>query len=249
MRVALTVIDASGAENNPSIFNLVTLNWHIQVAEWHNGGLIGNKNCRFIVYIQEWQTMLGGADFMAASMIFGISQRRAFRKLVGNSRHRLYRMAYSWTHNPHLADDLVQQTMVKALSKQRQLRDPAAAEAWLFRILSNCLKDYHRAKREVLTDDELVIVDSHTPEHDTEEQQLVRKVRQAVQKLPLAQCQVITLVDLEGFTYASVSEILEIPVGTVMSRLCRGRRALREFLTDMRPQTDTGRMTNLKRVK
>ena len=186
---------------------------------------------------------------MAVSMMFGISQRRAFRKLVGNSRDRLYRMAYAWTHNPHLADDLVQQTMVKALSKQRQLKDPGAAEAWLFRIMSNCLKDYHRAKREVLVDDELVIVDNNTPEHETEERQLVRTVRRAVQKLPLAQSQVITLVDLEGFTYASVSEILEIPVGTVMSRLCRGRRALREFLMDVRPQQDERRTTNLTRVK
>lgn len=186
---------------------------------------------------------------MAVSMIFGISQRRAFRKLVGNSRDRLYRMAYAWTHNPDLADDLVQQTMFKALSNQRQLKDLGAAEAWLFRIMSNCLKDYYRAKREVLTDDELVIVDGRTPEHETEEQQLVRNVRQAVRKLPLPQCQVITLVDLEGFTYASVSEILEIPVGTVMSRLCRGRRALREFLTDVRPQQDEGRTTRLTRVK
>lgn len=186
---------------------------------------------------------------MAMSMLFGINQRRAFRKLVGNSRDRLYRMAYAWTHNPHLADDLVQQAMCKALSNQRQLRDPGAAEAWLFRIMSNCLKDYHRAKREVLTDDELVIVDNWTPEKETEEQQLVRKVRQAVRKLPLAQCQVITLIDLEGFTYASVSEILEIPVGTVMSRLCRGRRALREFLTDIRPQQGEGRQPKLKRVK
>jgi RNA polymerase sigma-70 factor (ECF subfamily) len=158
-------------------------------------------------------------------------------------------MAYAWTHNSHLADDLVQQTLCKALGNQKQLRDPGAAEAWLFRILSNCLKDYHRAKREVLTDEELVIVNNRTPEHETEEQQLVRTVRSAVAKLPLAQCQVITLIDLEGFTYASVSEILEIPVGTVMSRLCRGRRALREFLTDIRPQQEEHRTLNLKRVK
>ncbi len=186
---------------------------------------------------------------MAIGSMFGISQRRAFRKLVGNSRGRLYRMAYAWTHNTHLADDIVQQTLCKALNNQRQLRDPGAAEAWLFRIMSNCLKDYHRAKREVLTDDELVIVDNKTPEYETEEQQLVDTVRQAVRNLPLPQCQVITLVDLEGFTYARVSEILEIPVGTVMSRLCRGRRALREFLTDIRPQTDERRKTNLTRVK
>ena len=186
---------------------------------------------------------------MARSVIFGINQRRAFRKLLGNSRDRLYRMAYAWTHNPHLADDLVQQTLCKALSNQKQLKDPGAAEAWLFRILSNCLKDYYRTKREVLSAEELVIVDDRTPERESEEQQLVRKVRRAVQKLPLPQRQVITLVDLEGFTYASVAEVLEIPVGTVMSRLCRGRRSLREFLTDVRPQPASVRTAKLMGIK
>src|SRR5210317_1065029 len=186
---------------------------------------------------------------MTGSSFFGISQRRALRKLVGNSRDRLYRMAYAWTHNPHLADDLVQQTVLKALSNHRQLRDMSAAEAWLFRILSNCLKDHYRAKREVLSPDELVIRDDRTPEKETDQLQLVATVRRAVQSLPLAQCQVITLVDLEGFTYASVAEILEIPVGTVMSRLCRGRRALRELLTGVRPQLEERRTATLTRVK
>jgi len=186
---------------------------------------------------------------MVGSMIPGINQRRAFRKLLSNSRDRLYRMAYAWTHNPHLADDLVQQTLCKALSNRKQLRDPGAAEAWLFRILSNCLKDHYRAKHEVLSAEELVIVDSRTPQHETEEQQLVRKVRQAISKLPLPQCQVITLVDLEGFTYATVADVLEIPVGTVMSRLCRGRRSLREFLTDIRPQPELVRPAKLMEVK
>ena len=186
---------------------------------------------------------------MAGNSFFGISQRRALRKLVGNSRDRLYRMAYAWTHNPHLADDLVQQTVSKALSNQRQLRDMSAAEAWLFRILSNCLKDHYRAKREVLSPDELVIRDDRTPEKETDQLQLIDTVRRAVQSLPLAQCQVITLVDLEGFTYASVAEILEIPVGTVMSRLCRGRRALRELLTGVRPQLEERRTATLTRVK
>ena len=186
---------------------------------------------------------------MAAKVFPGISQRRAFKKLVGNSRDRLYRMAYAWTHNPHLADDLVQQTLCKALNNHRQLKDMGAAQAWLFRILANCLKDYYRAKREVLSAEELVIVDNRTPEHESEEQQLVQKVRRAVRKLPLAQCQVITLVDLEGFTYTTVAETLEIPVGTVMSRLCRGRRALREFLMDVKPQVQMDRAVTLKRVK
>ncbi len=186
---------------------------------------------------------------MAISSIFGISQRRTLRNLLGNSRERLYRMAFAWTHNPHLADDLVQQTMLKALSNQRQLKDMAAAEAWLFRILSNCLKDHYRAKRDVVSPDDVVLSNDTTPEHEAEEKHLVDTVRQAVNSLPLAQRQVVTLVDLEGFAYASVAEILEIPVGTVMSRLCRGRRALRELLTEIRPRSVPQRKNNLTRVK
>lgn len=186
---------------------------------------------------------------MAGNTIFGFSQRRAFKKLVGNSRERLYRMAYAWTHDPHLADDLVQQTICKALNNHRQLRDMSAVDGWLFRILANCLTDYRRARREVQLGDDLVSVDNRTPETQTQEQQLVDRVRLAVSRLPLAQCQVITLVDLEGFAYASVAETLDIPVGTVMSRLCRGRRALRESLLDARSQLPTDHVANITTIR
>lgn len=186
---------------------------------------------------------------MPKSILLGISQRRALRKLVENSRERLYRMAYAWTHDPHLADDLVQQALYKALNNHKQLKDLGAAEAWLFRILSNCMKDHYRAKRDTVSSDEVVIADEVTPEKKTAKQQLVDKVRQAVSNLPVAQRQVVTLVDLEGFTYASVAEILDIPVGTVMSRLCRGRRALRDPLVDIGTAAKPGRSAILKRVK
>lgn len=189
---------------------------------------------------------------MVGDTIFGFRQRRAFRKMLGNSRKRLYRMAYSWTHDPYLADDMVQQTLAKALNSQRQLRDIEAADAWLFRILANCLKDHYRAKREVLLGDDQVRVEYVTPETQTQEQQLVESVRSAVSKLPLAQCQVITLVDLEGFTYARVAETLEIPVGTVMSRLCRGRAALRETLLDAKsqlPNEQAGTITRIRQLR
>jgi len=168
---------------------------------------------------------------------------------LGNSRDRLYRMAYAWTHDPQLADDLVQQSMCKAISNQKQLKDIGAVDAWLFRILSNCLKDYYRARREVLSSEELVVIDTRTPEQEAAELQLVNKVRKAVRKLPTTQCQVVTLVDLEGFTYATVAEIMEIPVGTVMSRLCRGRRALRESLINIRPEQQDKKSVSLQRIK
>lgn len=186
---------------------------------------------------------------MATKKLFGISQRRAFKRLLTNNRERLYRMAYAWTGSPHLADDLVQQTLLKALRSQKQLRDFAAAEGWLFRILANCLTDYRRAKREFQSADDLEIIDKVTPEHQFNDEQLVRRVRRAVQKLPINHRQVITLVDLEEFSYASVAQILDIPVGTVMSRLCRGRRALREFLLEMRPQESSRPATHIQRIK
>ncbi len=186
---------------------------------------------------------------MAYKKLFGISQRRAFRRLVSNNRNRLYRMAYAWTSDPHLADDLVQQTLLKALSNQKQLRDFAAAEGWMFRILANCLTDYRRAKREFLSADNLEIINKVTPEHEFGEEQLILKVRRAVHKLPINHRQVVTLVDLEEFSYASVAQILDIPVGTVMSRLCRGRRALRKHLLEIKPQEALRPATNIKRIK
>jgi RNA polymerase sigma-70 factor (ECF subfamily) len=186
---------------------------------------------------------------MAYKNLLKISQRRAFRRLVANNRQRLYRMAFAWTGDTHLADDLVQQTLLKALCNQKQLRDIAAAEGWLFRIMANCLTDYRRAKREFSSGDNLELVDRETPENSARGEQLVQKVRQAVQRLPVSHRQVVTLVDLEEFSYASVAEILDIPVGTVMSRLCRGRRALREELLEARLHETATPPANIKRIK
>jgi RNA polymerase sigma-70 factor (ECF subfamily) len=185
----------------------------------------------------------------AMGLLDSINQKRLFRTILTNSRDRLYRMAYSWTHDPVLADDLVQQACYQALRKQRHLRDVDAVDAWLFRILANCLADHHRARREVLSGDELLMVERWTPEHATQEDQIARRVRRAVGDLPLAQRQAVTLVDLEGFSYAMVAQILDIPVGTVMSRLSRGRRALRGRLLEVAASTDRDVPAKVRRIK
>jgi len=182
-------------------------------------------------------------------LLESINQKRLFRTILATSRERLYRMAYSWTHDPVLADDLVQQTCYQALRKQRHLRDMGAADAWLFRILANCLADHHRARREVLGGDEFVMVERWTPEHAAQEDQVAQRVRKAVGALPLAHRQVVTLVDLEGFSYASVAQILDIPVGTVMSRLSRGRRSLRDLLLDVNVREEISRPSKVSRIK
>ena len=164
-----------------------------------------------------------------------------FRRNLARNRKRLYRIAYSWTRNPALADDLVQDTMIKALRHQGQLREAEAQDAWLFTILANSYRDHFRRQRDMEDIDDLDLPDDSTPESEHANNQLRRKVRAAIGRLPEGQRQVITLVDLEGFSYVEVAQILSIPSGTVMSRLCRGRQALRELLLPEFGHPETGK--------
>ena len=157
-------------------------------------------------------------------------KNRALHAALEESRGRLYRIAYSWCHNAALADDLVQETLVKALKYSDQLRDPNTIKAWLYKILTNCWRDQFRRSRETVDIDDVVLVDEHCPEGNQARMEVVEKVRAGIATLPVGQRQVLTLVDLEGCSYIEVAEILDVPIGTVMSRLCRARRALKEAL-------------------
>jgi RNA polymerase sigma-70 factor (ECF subfamily) len=158
---------------------------------------------------------------------------REFHRQLEDSRSKLYRVAYAWCHDAALADDLVQETLSKALSKASQLRDQKLLQSWLFSIMSNCWRDHFRRLRgteELDGLDEAVLVSDSSPEEDHARNQIVSRVRTAIANLPMGQRQVVTLVDLEEFSYAQVAEILNIPVGTVMSRLCRARKELKMAL-------------------
>lgn len=143
-------------------------------------------------------------------------------------RERLYRLAYSWCHDAMLADDLVQDALSKALQRYDQLRNEEAIDAWLFAILNNQWREYLRRNRPCEDIDEMVFMYDRTPEYWHSRQQTVDRVQRAIAELPLGQRQVITLVDIESMPYMQVSEVLSIPVGTVMSRLSRARKALQE---------------------
>ncbi len=178
-----------------------------------------------------------------------LSRNPEFRSKLEASRQRMYRVAFSWCHNPALADDLVQEALTKALKSSGQLRDHKALDAWLFSILTNCWRDHFRRNRETVDIDDVPLVDDFTPEDRHNRNEVVNMVRKAISTLPLGQRQVVTLVDLEGFSYIEVSEILALPIGTVMSRLCRARRALKERLLKVDPdQVDNGTQ-RIRRVK
>jgi len=159
----------------------------------------------------------------------------------GMEAHRpvLYRIAYAWCHDPTLADDLVQEAMSKAWARRAQLRDEASLKAWMVSIMNHCWLDHLRGRREFDDVDELqdtLESGAESPEVCCNREQVIACVRAAVARLPLGQRQVLTLVDLEEFGYAEVAEILNIPVGTVMSRLSRARASLKIMLDNAAKQ-------------
>ena len=178
-----------------------------------------------------------------------LCHERELRNRIAEKRQRLYRLAYSWCHDSALSDDLTQETMTKALHKMSSLKNPEALDCWLYGILANCWRDHFRRTREFENIDDCTFTDDVTPERNYEQQYITQTIQAAVSKLPLGQRQALTLVDLEGFSYAEVADILEIPIGTVMSRLCRARKMLTQELLDLKTQSGEDRSPLLRRVK
>lgn len=161
-------------------------------------------------------------------------EQRELVEQINASRVRLYRLAFAWCHDAVLADDLAQEALTRGLSRLEQLRESERLMSWLFAILNRCWIDHLRARRDDFDDEILAELPSDLPGPDShaERQQTVSRVRAAIAALPLGQRQVITLVDLEELSYAEVAEVLAIPIGTVMSRLCRARGSLRGLLLE-----------------
>jgi len=145
-------------------------------------------------------------------------------------RERLYRLAYSWCHDAMLADDLAQDTLSKAMQKIDQLKNDDSLDSWLFSILNNQWREYLRRNRPCEDIDDMVFMHEETPEYWHNRQQTIDHVQLAIAALPVTQRQVVTLVDIEGMSYLQVSNVLDVPIGTVMSRLNRARQALLEKL-------------------
>ncbi len=163
-------------------------------------------------------------------LISCINSGAVLRRRIATSRERLYRVALAWCGDGMLADDLVQETLSLALQKVHQLRDKERLNAWLYSILNNRWKQYLRSRRPHEDLDDERPCDKPGPDLMVDRLEIVSRVRAAVAVLPLEQRRVLALVDLEGFSYNDVSEILEIPAGTVMSRLHRARKGLVKLL-------------------
>ena len=174
-------------------------------------------------------------------------QRKLCKRLELN-RGRLFRMAYAWSHNADVADEVVQEATIKAMNNVDKIKNIDALDSWLFRVLSSCFIDYCRRKKEFVDIDEIVLYDNDTPETQHSKNEMLAAVRSAIAALPLKHRQVITLVDIENFSYAEVADILDVPPGTVMSRLNRARLSLKNRL-DKTDLDETGSSTGKSHLR
>jgi len=170
--------------------------------------------------------------------------RGAFsREAMGYLDH-LYRVAVHLAKEPQEAEDLVQETYARALGSYQQFAPGSNLKAWLTRILYNFfIDDYHQKRRWVSVDDssaekdesdywERVPAENPGPESHLLLKELSTKIADALNKIPEEFRLPIVLVDMGDFSYLEAAEILSCPVGTVRSRLSRGRRLLYDQLKE-----------------
>jgi RNA polymerase sigma-70 factor, ECF subfamily len=160
--------------------------------------------------------------------------------------HTLFGAALRLTRSASEAEDLVQETYLKAFRSFAQFEVGTNCKAWLFRILTNTFINKYRRKvkeREIL-DSEFRGVNlgeadgadhfgkGHTPESDLADRFLSDEVLRALEKVPIDFRLVVVLSDIYGYSYKEIAKRVDIPIGTVMSRLFRGRRLLQDQLFD-----------------
>ena len=180
---------------------------------------------------------------------FKTNSKRSFVRNLEEHRSALYKIAWSWCHDVELAEDLVQDTYAKALKNRSQLKDLTKLKSWLARILVNLHMDHHRAKREYIELESKHLVADNDPINLARREESIQLVRYAISQLNDNQRKIISLIDIAEFSYAEVAEILDIPMGTVMSRINRARQALKEQLEGIESQQISHTTPRLRRIK
>jgi RNA polymerase sigma-70 factor, ECF subfamily len=180
--------------------------------------------------------------------VSGVADQAKFAEQAMEFMPSLYTAALRMTRNPADAEDLVQETYLKAYRGFEGFQEGTNLKAWLYRILTNTFINSYRAKKRRPAESDLEDVEElylyhrlggleavaagRSAEDQVLEQVTDAEVKEALESLPEQFRIAVLLGDVEGFTYKEIAEILDIPIGTVMSRLHRGRKALQKRLYD-----------------
>lgn len=170
--------------------------------------------------------------------IICLSQRgdkEAFSELVKKYHRRVFQLAYSFTRNRETADDISQEVFVKAYFALPKFRFRSEFSTWIYRIAMNHIMDYIRKRRVKILSLDDVSPDFAVQEDETlkrekaaEEEEKRKVVFEVLQSLPLKYRMIITLRDIQGFSYEEISQIMGVSPGTVDSRLHRARKMLKD---------------------
>jgi RNA polymerase sigma-70 factor, ECF subfamily len=198
-----------------------------------------------------------GLPLMTSEITDASEVRDLFEEQAMPFIDQLYGAAMRMTRNPSDAEDLVQETFVKAYSAFKQFEQGTNLKAWLYRILTNTfINTYRKKQREPYqgTIDDLedwqlggaestTATSSRSAEAEAIDHLPDSAVKDALQAIPEDFRLAVYFADVEGFSYQEIAEIMKTPIGTVMSRLHRGRRLLRDLLTSYAAERglDTGK--------
>jgi RNA polymerase sigma-70 factor (ECF subfamily) len=158
----------------------------------------------------------------------------AFETLVRVHQDRIYNLAYRITGNHEDAADAAQEAFVRAFQGLARFRQDAAFGTWLHRIATNAALDLVR-RRPAVSPIELPADLSAPggPEQEASRREISRRVQAALGAVPVEFRAAVVLRDLQGFAYEDIARVLQVPIGTVRSRISRGRDALRAQLADL----------------
>ncbi len=173
-----------------------------------------------------------------------------FEALLSPHLDKLYRLAYRLSGQRDTAEDLVQELLLKVYPRLDEMQQIEQLAPWLSKILYRQFIDqYRRQKRSPLdyTDDDKTLYDSSAsnaldPAEVSNNDLIATLLDQALNRLNEDQRSLVMLHDAEGYTLQEISELLEIPVGTIKSRLSRARSQLREILQSMEPDASAQRV-------
>jgi RNA polymerase sigma-70 factor, ECF subfamily len=175
-----------------------------------------------------------------------VADQARFEEQAMEHMPSLYTAAMRMTRNPADAEDLVQETFLKAFRAFGSFKEGTNLKAWLYRILTNTYINTYRAKKRRPEESDIDDLENfylyrrlgglegasagRSAEDEVLDHFTETEVKEAIEALPEQFRMAVLLGDVEGFSYKEIAEILDVPIGTVMSRLHRGRRALQKRL-------------------